>query len=75
MSCRRRNPGTAKAKELIFRAKRLSAAEAEQLGLVNCVVPEEELVDKAIEICKEIAANVRHTSYFQCQPSAVHAAG
>jgi enoyl-CoA hydratase/carnithine racemase len=50
----------ARAKELIFRAKRLGADEALGMGLVSHVVPEEQLLERALEICKDIAANVRN---------------
>lgn len=51
--------GEAKAKELIFRAKRLTADEALAVGLVNHSIPEgQSAMDKALEICRDIAANV-----------------
>lgn len=56
-----RASGVARAKELIFRAKRLGADEALGMGLVSHVVPEEQLLERALEICKDIAANVRDT--------------
>jgi enoyl-CoA hydratase/carnithine racemase len=49
--------GTGKAKELIFTAKRITAKEAEQLGLVEYAVPREQLMEKALEIAGQIAAN------------------
>lgn len=49
--------GLAKAKELIFTAKMINAAEAEKIGLVNYVVPQEELMDKVMEMAKQIAQN------------------
>ena len=49
--------GLAKAKELIFTAKMINAAEAEKIGLVNSVVPQEELMDKVMEMAKQIAQN------------------
>ncbi|SHJ71089.1 enoyl-CoA hydratase [Dethiosulfatibacter aminovorans DSM 17477] len=49
--------GTGKAKELIFTAKMISAEEAEKIGLANAVVPQEELMDKAMEMANQILAN------------------
>lgn len=56
--------GPALAKELIFSARRIDAAEAREIGLVNRVVPEGEALNAARELAAEIAANgpvaVRH---------------
>ena len=49
--------GKAKAKELIFTARRIDAQEAYRIGLVNEVVPKEKLLDRAFEIANEIAQN------------------
>ncbi len=49
--------GKAKAKELIFTAKRISAAEALEIGLVNRVVPLAGLLDAARELAAAIAKN------------------
>jgi enoyl-CoA hydratase len=49
--------GLAKAKELIFTAKMINAAEAERIGLVNSVVAQEELMDKVMEMAKQIVRN------------------
>jgi 2-(1,2-epoxy-1,2-dihydrophenyl)acetyl-CoA isomerase len=49
--------GSAKACELIFRGTMVSAAEAETIGLVNRVVPHEQLLPTALELAKTIAAN------------------
>jgi enoyl-CoA hydratase/carnithine racemase len=49
--------GLAVAKELIFTARRLSAEEALQLGLVNRVVPMEQLMETAQQIAHAIARN------------------
>jgi enoyl-CoA hydratase/carnithine racemase len=48
--------GTAKARELMFTADRVSAAEAEALGLVNRVVPDAELEKEALDLARRIAA-------------------
>ncbi|MCH7812268.1 MAG: enoyl-CoA hydratase/isomerase family protein [Chloroflexi bacterium] len=47
--------GAAKAKELIFTARVVEAAEAERIGLVNQVVPHEELDERAWELALQIA--------------------
>ncbi|MGB3634622.1 MAG: enoyl-CoA hydratase-related protein [Rubrobacteraceae bacterium] len=56
--------GPAVAKELIFSARRIDAAEAKEIGLVNRVVPEGEALSAARELAAKIAANgpvaVRH---------------
>ncbi len=49
--------GPAMAKELIYTGKRIDAAEALRIGLVNHVYPENELAGKVIEIAQNIAAN------------------
>ena len=49
--------GKAKAKELIFTARRIDAQEAYRIGLVNEVVPKEKLLDRAFELANEIAQN------------------
>ncbi|MBL0388023.1 enoyl-CoA hydratase [Tumebacillus sp. ITR2] len=49
--------GLAKAKELILTARRIEATEAERIGLVNYVVPHEELLNKAYELAREITKN------------------
>ncbi|QSB47623.1 enoyl-CoA hydratase [Parageobacillus toebii] len=49
--------GKGKAKELIFTAKRITAKEAEQICLVEYVVPREQLMEKAMEIAEQIVVN------------------
>jgi len=49
--------GRNRAKELIYCARRFSAAEAERFGLVNRVVPRADLVGTATAIAREIMAN------------------
>jgi enoyl-CoA hydratase len=56
--------GPARAKELIFTGRRISAGEAREIGLVNRVVAEGEALNAAWELAAEISANgplaVRH---------------
>ena len=49
--------GIAKAKELIFTARRINAQTALEIGLVNKVVEPGILIDSACELAQEIAAN------------------
>lgn len=49
--------GKGKAMELIFTAGMINAAEAYRLGLVNYVVPQEELITKCEEIASKIVKN------------------
>jgi len=49
--------GLARAKELIFTARRISAAEAAAIGLVNRVVPGEKLMETCRQIALEISLN------------------
>jgi enoyl-CoA hydratase len=49
--------GRNRAKELIFLARRIPAAEALRLGLVNHVVPRAELMPKATALAQEIMKN------------------
>lgn len=57
--------GVAKAKELIFTGEIIDAAEAARIGLVNRVVPHDELMPSAIELAKKI---------MRCGPLAVRMA-
>jgi enoyl-CoA hydratase len=49
--------GMARAKEMIFRARRITAAEGLEMGLFLEVVDPERLIDRALEISREIADN------------------
>ena len=48
--------GMARAKELVFTARFVDAAEALSLGLVNYVVPDDELMAKAEALAADLAA-------------------
>jgi enoyl-CoA hydratase len=49
--------GVAKAKELLFTGDEVSAAEALRIGLLNQVVPTEDVVETAVAMAARIAAN------------------
>ena len=49
--------GYARAAEIAFTGRTLPAQECLELGLVNAVVPAEQLMDAAREMAGEIAAN------------------
>ncbi len=49
--------GIAKAKELIFSAEMIDAAAAEKIGLVNRVVPPEDLISAVESLAEKIAGN------------------
>lgn len=49
--------GRSKAKELIFTGRRISAREAFDLGLANYFVPPGQLMEKTMEIMREIVKN------------------
>lgn len=48
--------GVNRAKYFLMTGDRLDAAEAERLGLVNFVVPDDDLMDRALEIADRLAA-------------------
>lgn len=49
--------GKARAKELILTARRIDAAEAERMGLVNRIAPAGGLREAGLEVARAIAAN------------------
>ena len=52
-----RRVGVAKAKELLFSGRMITAAEAERIGLVNGVYPAGELMNAALEMAKSFTRN------------------
>ncbi len=52
-----RNVGEKHAKELLLTGRLVSAAEAYRMGLVNRIVPAEQLLDEALALAREVAAN------------------
>ncbi|MBW2090983.1 MAG: enoyl-CoA hydratase/isomerase family protein [Deltaproteobacteria bacterium] len=50
--------GTRKAKELLFTCDRISAKEAERIGIVNQVVPPEKLEEASLEMAEKILKNI-----------------
>jgi enoyl-CoA hydratase len=53
----RRQIGYTKAMELLLTGDRISAEEAERIGLIGRVVPDGEALSTAMEIAERIAAN------------------
>lgn len=53
--------GPRKAKELMFTCDRISAEEAERIGIVNQVVPAQDLMDEARKMAAKIAENIPDT--------------
>ncbi len=49
--------GLGRARELVYTGRIVDAAEAERIGLVNRVVPDEEVLDAALALAREIAHN------------------
>ncbi|MDQ7784611.1 MAG: enoyl-CoA hydratase-related protein [Desulfomonilaceae bacterium] len=49
--------GTARAKDMIFRARRISAEQGVEYGLFLEAVDPDKLMDRALEIAREISAN------------------
>jgi len=49
--------GISKAKELIYTARRFSSEEAQELGIVDYVVNQEEVLAKAVQLAEEMAKN------------------
>ena len=49
--------GLAKAKELVLTGKKITAAEAVEIGLANCVAAQEELLDSAKNMMAQMLKN------------------
>lgn len=49
--------GLGRARELVYTGRIVDATEAERIGLVNRVVPDEEVLDAALALAREIAHN------------------
>jgi len=49
--------GPGKARELLFTAENITGEEAERIGLVNCAVPLDKLMDEAMGMAKKIVEN------------------
>jgi len=49
--------GLGKAKELVFTGEIIDAQQALQIGLVNRVVPENQLLEAALDVCERIGRN------------------
>jgi methylglutaconyl-CoA hydratase len=49
--------GKGRAKELIYTAKRITAIEAEKIGLIEYAVPSEQLMEKAVQMANQIVEN------------------
>lgn len=47
--------GMRKTKELLFTSKLIDGTEAERIGLINRVVPDDELADAALELARDVA--------------------
>jgi enoyl-CoA hydratase len=54
--------GRARAKELMFTSRRLSAKEAEAIGLIDHCVPDDQLDVRVDALCAEILANSKGTN-------------
>lgn len=52
-----RNVGEKHAKELLLTGRLVSASEAYRMGLVNRVVPAEQLLDETLALAQEVSAN------------------
>jgi enoyl-CoA hydratase len=56
-----RRIGSAKAREMIFTARTISAAEAETMGLVNHVYADDRFEEEAMAFARSVAANSPHS--------------
>ena len=56
--------GMAKAKYYLMTSDFVNGREAERIGLVSLCVPDEQLLDKALEVAQNLAAGPRHAIAF-----------
>lgn len=56
--------GMAKAKYYLMSSEFVSGREAERIGLVSLCVPDEQLLDKAMEVATQLATGPRHAIQF-----------
>lgn len=56
-----RRIGLVRAKEMMFTGRVVSGQESVAMGLANCCVPDEELMDRTLELAKEVVQNSWHT--------------
>ena len=56
--------GMAKAKFYLMTGELLTGKEAERIGLVSMAVPDDELLDKAMEVATKLATGPRHAIRF-----------
>ncbi|MDP1537687.1 MAG: enoyl-CoA hydratase-related protein [Burkholderiales bacterium] len=52
--------GLARAKEIVYSARKLPAAEARDMGLISKVVPDDQLETEAMALAREIAASATY---------------
>ncbi|MDP2398195.1 MAG: enoyl-CoA hydratase [Burkholderiales bacterium] len=52
--------GLARAKEIVYSARKLPAAEAKDMGLISKVVPDDQLETTALELAREIAGSATY---------------
>ncbi|MBX3664959.1 MAG: enoyl-CoA hydratase [Burkholderiales bacterium] len=52
--------GLARAKEIVYSARRLPAAEAKDMGLVSRVVPDDRLEEESLALAREIAGSATY---------------
>ncbi|WP_317932209.1 enoyl-CoA hydratase/isomerase family protein [Halioxenophilus sp. WMMB6] len=57
-----RRVGMAKAREMMFASRTYSGAQAEAMGLANQSVPEAELDEAVVALCRDILANSRRSN-------------
>jgi enoyl-CoA hydratase/carnithine racemase len=51
--------GSPRARDLMYRAERIDAARCEAIGLVTCVVPDEQLQEEAFTLARSLADGPR----------------